>query len=141
MVSMVERVAMLRVVERERADVLRVQAAAYTLADIVDRLRDDDRRGRDRERDRLGQLLECAGDQLVFTSGATEGANAVWAHLAARNSDSARVWVNPTEHTCVLEAARRWFPGGVELLPVNGNGVVEPAALRDPFRQDHEQPV
>lgn len=84
----------------------------------------------ERERGRLAQTLECAEDLLVFNSGATEGANAVWAHLAARHSDSARVLVNPTEHPCVLEAARRWFPGRVELLPVDGNGVVDRAAVQ-----------
>ncbi len=83
----------------------------------------------ERERGRLAQLLECADDLLIFNSGATEGANAAWAHLAARNSDSARVLVNPTEHSCVLAAAGRWFPGRVELLPVNGDGVVDPAAV------------
>lgn len=83
----------------------------------------------ERERGRLAQLLECAEDLLVFTSGATEGANAAWAHLAARNPDSARVLVNPTEHSCVLEAARRWFPGRVELLPVDGSGVVDRSAM------------
>ena len=83
----------------------------------------------ERERARLAQMLECAEDLLVFTSGATEGANAVWAHLAARESGATRVLLNPTEHSCVLAAARRWFPGRVELLPVDANGVVDRAAL------------
>jgi cysteine desulfurase len=85
----------------------------------------------DRERERLAQLLECAEHLLVFTSGATEGANAVWAHLAAREASEARVLLNPTEHSCVLAAAQRWFPGRVEYLPVDACGVVERAALQE----------
>ena len=84
----------------------------------------------DRERARLAQMLECAEDLLVFTSGATEGANAFWAHLAAHEPATARVLLNPTEHSCVLAAAQRWFPGRVELLPVDADGVVDRAAWR-----------
>jgi cysteine desulfurase len=39
--------------------------------------------------------------------------------------------LNPTEHSCVLASAQRWFPGRVDLLPVDASGVVDRAALQE----------
>jgi len=78
----------------------------------------------ERERSRLAEILRCPEDTLVFTSGATEGANAAFAHLAAHGAPAARVFINPTEHACVRAAAARWFPGRVEMLSLDRTGVV-----------------
>ena len=79
-------------------------------------------------REQLAGLLGCAADRIVFNSGATEGANAVLAHLAGTLPPGRKAAVNPTEHPCVIEAARHnlalerliWLeidPHGVVRLP------------------------
>ena len=87
----------------------------------------------------LAGLLGVSAGELIWTSGATESANTVMAHLAATGSGSERIWVSPTEHPCVLEAARRCFPGRVEGLEVDRNGVLQTAALR--VGLERERPV
>ena len=81
-------------------------------------------------REHLASLLACPPASLVWTSGATEAANTALAHLAAVSSASAPVWVSAIEHPCVLEAASRWFPGRVRLLPVTSGGVLDLAVFQ-----------
>ncbi|MEY2599246.1 MAG: hypothetical protein RLZZ142_1505 [Verrucomicrobiota bacterium] len=80
-------------------------------------------------RETLAGLLGARAAGLVFTSGATEAANTVLAHLAqsARTAGEAHpgIWVSAIEHPCVLEAAERWFPGRVRRLGVDARGVLE----------------
>jgi Aminotransferase class-V len=52
-----------------------------------------------RARGRLARILDCGADQLVFTSGATESANAVLAKFED-------VLASEIEHPCVLEPLR-----------------------------------
>lgn len=84
----------------------------------------------DAAHDTLARLLEGDLARVVFTSGATEAANAIFAHLAATLPASARLAVNPTEHPCVLAAVGKWFSGRIDWLPVDGDGVVTPAAVQ-----------
>ncbi len=84
----------------------------------------------DQAREQLALLLGCPAGRVVFTSGATEGANAVFAHWARRLPPDRAVAVNPTEHPCVLEAAREWFsPARLAMLAVDGDGVVTREAI------------
>jgi cysteine desulfurase len=80
----------------------------------------------DAEREKLARLLGCEAGRVVFTSGATEGANAVCAQLARTLPTGARVAVNPTEHPCLLEAAVFFLGDRVTWLRVDRNGVVPP---------------
>ncbi len=73
----------------------------------------------------LAGWLGCGDADLVFTSGATEAANAVFAHLAHSAGRTAGVMVSAVEHPCVLEAAERWFPSRVVRLPVLSGGVLD----------------
>jgi len=84
----------------------------------------------DAARSRLAEFLGCAGEQIVFTSGATEGANAVLAHWAQSLPTDARVAINPTEHPCVLEPAKRFFGDRLVWLPVTRDGLVELTAVQ-----------
>jgi cysteine desulfurase len=61
-------------------------------------------------REQLALLTGCAADRVVFNSGATEGANVVFAHWARALPADSRVAVNPTEHPCVIEATRHCLP-------------------------------
>lgn len=84
----------------------------------------------DAARDTLARLLEGQAKRVVFTSGATEAANAVFAYLASTLPVTARLAINPTEHPCVLAAAGACFPGRLDWLKVDADGVVSPDALR-----------
>jgi cysteine desulfurase len=83
-----------------------------------------------------GQLAQFLGGELgriVFNSGATEGANTVLAHWARTLPPDARVAISPTEHPCVLEAARAQFGERIRWLEVTRDGVVTRAALEQAF--------
>jgi len=84
----------------------------------------------------LAGLLGCAPERIVFTSGATEAAHAIFAHLGRTSPPAARVLVNPTEHACVLASAGAAFPGRIDALPVTADGVVRPEAVRLPLAAD-----
>ena len=81
-------------------------------------------------RARLAEFVGCAPEWVVFTSGATEGANAVLAHWAQALPVGARVAVNPTEHPCVLEPVKKLFGERIVWLPVTPDGVVESEAVK-----------
>lgn len=79
-------------------------------------------------RDCLAQHLGCASASLLWTSGATEAANAVFFHLALACRESApaqEVWISAVEHPCVGEAAHRYFPGRVREMPVTRAGALD----------------
>ena len=82
-------------------------------------------------RERLAALLDCEPFDLVWTSGATESNNTVFAHAARVLPPDAAVWVSAVEHPCVLAAAERWFPARHRLIPVDKNGVIELGWLRE----------
>jgi cysteine desulfurase len=83
----------------------------------------------DAAREQLASLLGCAAERVVFTSGATEGANAVCAHLARTLPPGTLVAVNRTEHPCVLEAAKFFLGERVVSLEVDCHGVVSVGPL------------
>ncbi|HRH95672.1 MAG TPA: cysteine desulfurase family protein [Prosthecobacter sp.] len=72
-------------------------------------------------RERLGALIGADAERIVFTSGATESNNALFASLPADQV----VAISAIEHPSVRMAA----PNAVE-LPVTADGVVEPDAVK-----------
>ena len=87
-------------------------------------------------RERLADLLHCRPDQVVFTSGATESANAVIRMMAAGASASDRIAVSPTEHPAVLDAANAFWGGRIIGLQVDRAGRVDEEHLRAVVRTD-----
>lgn len=79
----------------------------------------------DAARERLAELLGCEAQRIVFTSGASESNNALFASLP----QGAQVAVSAIEHPSVREAARGWTQQPVLEIPVNTQGVVEPDAV------------
>jgi cysteine desulfurase len=75
-------------------------------------------------REQLAPLLGSMVKRVVFTSGATEGANAVCAHLARTLPSGMLVAVNRTEHPCVLEAAKFFLGERIIWLEVDRHGVI-----------------
>ncbi len=74
-------------------------------------------------RERLGTLIGAEAERIVFTSGATESNNALFASLPA----DALVVISAIEHPSVREAARS---RNVVELPVNAAGVVAVGELQ-----------
>lgn len=81
-------------------------------------------------RERLATLLGCEAERIVFTGGATEGNNAIFAGLARRLGPGQRVAISAIEHPSVREAARAWVGRErVDELAVTAQGVVEVGTL------------
>ncbi|WP_395739593.1 cysteine desulfurase family protein [Prosthecobacter sp.] len=74
-------------------------------------------------RERLGSLIGAEAERIVFTSGATESNNALFATLPRE----AVVLISAIEHPSVREAARS---RSVVEIPVNADGVVEPDTVK-----------
>lgn len=77
----------------------------------------------DASREALAQALGVISPMVVFTSGGSEANN-----LALKGSPVERLIVSAVEHPSVIEAAKA-SGKQVELLPVDGQGVVDLAAL------------
>jgi cysteine desulfurase len=90
------------------------------------------RRGRaarqlvERSRESVAALVGAPRDGIVFTSGGTE-AN----HLALLGAGRARVLVSAVEHSSLLQVAP-----DPKHIPVDGDGIVDPAALDALLRAD-----
>lgn len=77
-------------------------------------------------RQRLASILGCTAEEIVFTSGATEACNTVWAHVAHTLAQGGGrvIWLSSIEHPAVFESARHFFGPAVRAIPVDGRGVV-----------------
>jgi cysteine desulfurase len=85
-------------------------------------------RALDEARHSVAAVLGCSESELVWTSGATESANAVLASLA-KNSDGCLL-VSPVEHPCVLEPAKRWFCSRMKVLGCDSAGRIDLEEIR-----------
>ena len=75
-------------------------------------------------RERLATQLGCEAARIVFTSGATEANNALFA------KQQGNVLISAIEHPSVREAARGWLGADrAHEVPVDAQGIVQPAAL------------
>ncbi len=82
-------------------------------------------------------LLNCAPDEVVFTSGATEANNLVLKGVALSRG-SGLIITAATEHPAVL-APCRWLASlgiGLTVLPVDPQGLVDPEAVRRALTPD-----
>ena len=88
----------------------------------------DARTALDEARSRIAACLTAHPDEIVFTSGGTEGDNlAVYGTWRMRRTGGRNAVVtSPTEHKAVLEIVHQIARDGGEerLLPVNGDGII-----------------
>ncbi|WP_457105761.1 cysteine desulfurase family protein [Methylobacterium sp. P5_C11] len=93
-------------------------------------------------RAQVAALVNARPDQVVFTSGGTEAANAVLSGaLRGRGQPGAtRLLHGATEHPCVA-AGHRFPEAAVEALPVNRDGVIDLAALESRLAELAEESV
>ncbi len=83
-------------------------------------------------RERLGDLLGVEPERVVFTSGATESNNTLFAGLAKCLPPDACVAISAIEHPCVREAARAWLGRDrVIEIPVDAQGLIQPTTLEE----------
>lgn len=85
----------------------------------------------------VAALLNCAPDEVVFTSGATEANNMVLKGMALSRG-SGRIITAATEHPAVLAPCRFLASRGFEVvvLPVDLQGLVDPEAVRRTLTPD-----
>ena len=80
----------------------------------------------------VSQILGCAPEEIVWTSGATESNNTVISHFARQ--PSAEVWVSAIEHPSVIEPATYFFKNRCRFIPVDHRGTVEVGWLERELR-------
>jgi len=83
--------------------------------------------------------LGCLPGEIIFTSGATEADNlALFGLIRPRLSDGAHLITSAIEHHAILHAAGQLEREGcaVTLLPVGGDGRVDPEAVRLAIRPE-----
>ncbi len=85
----------------------------------------------------VAAALNCAPDEVVFTSGATEANNLVLKGVALSRG-AGRIITAATEHPAVLAPCRFLASRGFEvmLLPVDSQGLVDPEAVRRALTPD-----
>jgi cysteine desulfurase len=93
----------------------------------------------DAARLKVARLCGGAAGGIIFTSGATEANNLAIKGVALRaRAGAARVVLSAIEHISVINACRDLEKAGVglTLLPVDGEGRVDPGALRSALAAD-----
>ena len=87
-------------------------------------------------REQFADLLGVEPERVVFTSGATESNNTLFAGLSKCLPADGVVAISAIEHPSVREAARAWLGRGrVIEIPVDDQGVVQPEVLQGILRQ------
>jgi len=93
----------------------------------------------DQARDEVAAFYGVAAKEVIFTSGGTEADNFAFQGIAARNAGLGRHVITSTvEHDAVLRSAEALEREGFEVtrLPVDREGLVDPAALGRALRPD-----
>ncbi len=80
-------------------------------------------------REQLADLLGCSAARLVFTRGATAANNSLARHVGRTAPAGSRALISPLEHPCVSVSLEDALGGRVTELPVDHDGVVQPATL------------
>src|SRR5690554_3063464 len=91
-------------------------------------------------RDEVAALLHAAPEEVVFTSGGSEGANLAIKGTAWANRDKGKhIITSAIEHNAVLDAVE-WLERNagfsVTILPVDGEGTVQPETVKKALRPD-----
>lgn len=105
-----------------RAEVADAMAGALVLGGNASSVHGAGRQARqlvEEAREIIAELVGASPAQIVFTSGGTEANN-----LVLRGTECDHILVSAVEHNSVLDAA-----DNIEIVPVDGNGVIDLTAL------------
>ncbi len=99
------------------------------------------RRAIEDAREQIAQLLACQPTEILFTSGGTESDNSAVFGIARAQRAAGRgghVVTSQIEHHAVLHACEQLEQEGfrVTYVPVDGDGLVDPAAVAAALRDD-----
>lgn len=86
------------------------------------------RKAVEQAREQMAALIDCEPEEIIFMSGGTESCNAgVFSALTLRSPHKEHLVVVKTEHSAVLEVAKRWMMEGrpVSFLDVDKAGRVD----------------
>ncbi|KAG0436570.1 Cysteine desulfurase, mitosomal [Dictyocoela muelleri] len=86
----------------------------------------------------LSRLINCAPDEIIFTSGATESNNLAIKGLVNFKRKKFHIITTQIEHKCVLDSCRFLETQGHEVtyLPVNKEGIVDLEQLRNSIKEN-----
>ncbi|MBL4891990.1 MAG: cysteine desulfurase [Rhizobiaceae bacterium] len=91
-------------------------------------------------RRQLGELVGANANQIIFTSGATEGATHALSPIlraGGHNIGISTLYVSAVEHPCIFSGGR-FLAENMRVLPVTEGGVLDLDALREAMRShDH----
>lgn len=92
-------------------------------------------------RERVSEAINCREEEIIFTSGATESDNLAIrgaADYAADHDKGNHIITAVTEHEAVLEVCEYLETDGFDVtyLPVDENGKVDPADIKDAIRDE-----
>lgn len=90
-------------------------------------------------RQSTAEILGCETDEVIFTSGGTEGDNLAIKGISwAQRSRGRHIITSQIEHHAVLHACQTLEQQGFEVtyLPVNSEGLVTPEAVEQAIRSD-----
>jgi len=93
----------------------------------------------ERARAQVAGTLGCHADEVVFTSGGSESDNLALKGVALALPGKRHLVTTRIEHSAVLGAARdlqEHFGAAVTYVPVDGQGIVDPAAVAAAIRPD-----
>jgi cysteine desulfurase len=93
----------------------------------------------DLSRRQVAQLVNAEPEEITFTASGSESNNLALKGIASARQDKGRhIVVSAIEHVSVLNTARTLGRHGFEVteVPVDGKGLVDPAAVRAAIRKD-----
>ena len=98
------------------------------------------KRGIEHSRSQVASLLGCHSDNVIFTSGGSEGNSMVFKGIAEKliKDGKKHILVSSVEHDSVIKAAKELTKLGfdVQLIPVDACGVVSPCTVEHMMRPD-----
>lgn len=96
----------------------------------------------DEARARVGEIMGCPPEQVVFTSGATESNNGMLREAARKAGPDGRIWISSVEHPSVTATAEAyWAAERVVRIPVSAQGVVDIDWIEDHLSRDRPELV
>lgn len=90
-------------------------------------------------RQQIADLIGCETNEIVFTSGATEGINlAIKGVAESYQTKGKHIITVQTEHSAVLDVCKFLETKGFEItfLPVKSDGLIDVEVLKNTLRQD-----